>query len=80
MVETPKVDKYMRLKAIIAKRAFRELYQQHKLWLKAYKHADVANIEKLAQARDAKAEKALKAYRDADTFFKGMVGLWTVDK
>ncbi len=80
MVETPTLDKYMRIKAKESKKAFRELYQQHKLWLKAYKHADVANISKLAQERDAKARKALRAYREADRFFNGTMSLWNFDK
>jgi hypothetical protein len=80
MVETPTIDRYMGIRAKESKRAFRELYQQHKLWLKAYKHRDTANIAKLAQERDAKARKALRAYREADRFFKGINGLWTVSK
>ena len=80
MVETPTIDKYMGIKAKESKRAFRELYQQHKLWLKAYKHADVASISKLVVVRDAKARKALRAYREADRFFKGLTGLWSADK
>jgi hypothetical protein len=80
MVETPTIEKYMRLRAKESKKAFRELYMQHKLWLNAYKHADMASIIKLAEERDAKAEQALKSYKEADKFFRGVVGLWTVSK
>ena len=58
----------IRMRAKESKRAFRELYKQHKLWLMAYKHGDMANIEKLAKERDSTAAKALEAYRQADEF------------
>ncbi len=62
----------MRKMAKESKKAFRELYNQHKLWLMAYKHGDIENIVKLAKERDSAAAKALETYREADEFLKSV--------
>jgi ribosomal protein RSM22 (predicted rRNA methylase) len=74
------IDREMGKRAIASRRAFKALDAQHKLWVKAYRQVDVANIVKLARERDSKARKALRAYKEADRFFNGITGLWTVYK
>jgi hypothetical protein len=75
-IETPMIEKYVRINAREAARAHREFRKEYTTWLKAYKSHDVKKIQELARARDLKARKASMAYHQADKFLIGLYGMW----
>lgn len=77
-IETPTIEKYVKMNALAAAKAHREFKTEYKAWLEAYKSHDIAKIAELAKKRDLKARKASITYHQADKFLQGLAGLWEV--
>ncbi len=79
MVETPTIDKYLRLKAREVGKKRVAFERTHRDWLKAYKNGDATRAASLAKQRDADARRLAKEQRDADRLLYGIAGLWKVE-